>query len=117
MSKVKQELMTEREETDFRVLRALSSGSDLSQREIAQQVGISLGAVNYCLKALTDKGFVKVQNFRSSKNRIGYVYLLTPKGISQKTALAFRFIRRKLAEFERLKEEIAEVSKECGLDD
>jgi EPS-associated MarR family transcriptional regulator len=108
------DLITEREETDFRVLRALGNDPHLSQREIAQRVGISLGAVNYCLKALVDKGLVKVQNFRASNNKLRYAYVLTPQGMGERLHLAREFLDRKLKEYERLKEEIEDVARVIG---
>jgi EPS-associated MarR family transcriptional regulator len=108
--------MTERDEVDFRVLRALSADPEVSQRQLAKSAGVSLGAVNYCLKALAEKGFVKVQNFRESNNRVRYAYVLTPKGASAKGRLAMRFLKRKLREYERLQAEIAEVMKEVETD-
>ncbi len=108
--------MTEREEVDFRVLRALSADPEMSQRQVAQSAGISLGAVNYCLKALTEKGLVKVQNFRASDNKLRYAYVLTPQGAAAKGRLALKFLRRKLNEYEQLKAEIESVRKEIGSD-
>lgn len=96
----------QREDVRFRVLRLLEDNPEYSQRDIAQNLGVSLGAVNYCLNALIDKGHVKVNNFRASDNKLRYAYLLTPHGISEKTALTSRFLRRKLREYEALREEI-----------
>jgi len=84
----------------------LQDNPDMTQREIAQKLGISTSGLNYCLKALIDKGWVKVQNFSQSKNKFGYVYLLTPQGIAEKTGMASRFLKRKMAEYEFLKLEI-----------
>ncbi len=97
------------EDTYFRVLRMLQDNPDLTQREIAQRLGLSTSGLNYCLKALIDKGWVKVQNFSQSKNKFGYIYVLTPLGISQKMALAASFLMRKMKEFEQLKIEIDEL--------
>jgi EPS-associated MarR family transcriptional regulator len=94
------------EDTYFRVLRMLQDNPDMTQREIAEKLGISTSGLNYCLKALIDKGWVKVQNFSQSKNKFGYIYLLTPQGIAEKAVLANRFLKRKLAEHEALKAEI-----------
>ena len=86
----------------------------MSQRELAEALGVSLGAANYCLKALVDKGWIKLENFQKNPNKLGYLYLLTPTGIAAKTTLTARFLQRKLTEYERLKAEItllkAEVS-------
>ena len=84
----------------------LQDNPDMTQREIAEKLGISTSGLNYCLKALIDKGWVKVQNFSQSKNKFGYIYLLTPQGIAEKAVLANRFLKRKLAEHEALKAEI-----------
>ena len=90
----------------FRVLRLLQEQPELTQREIARKLGISLGGVNFCLRALADKGLVKIRNFRNSKNRTAYLYLLTPKGIRAKMALTEAFLKRRLAEYQALRAEI-----------
>lgn len=95
----------------FRVLRVLQNSPELSQREIAGELGVSLGAINYCLRALIDKGQVKVRNFRASDKKLRYAYILTPRGISAKTHLTAGFLKRKLAEYEALKAEIDAI--EC----
>ena len=94
------------EDTYFRVLRLLQDNPDLTQREIAKKLGLSTSGLNYCLNALIDKGWVKVHNFRQSKNKFGYVYVLTPQGISEKISLTSRFLKRKLNEYETLRGEI-----------
>ena len=94
------------EDTYFRVLRLLQDNPDMTQREIAQSVGLSTSGLNYCLKALIDKGWVKVHNFSQSKNKFGYIYVLTPQGIAEKLALTSRFLKRKLSEYDALKAEI-----------
>lgn len=94
------------EDTYFRVLRLLQDNPDITQRELADKLGVSVGGLNYCLKALIEKGLVKMQNFSHSKNKFGYVYILTPRGISEKAALAGSFLRRKMDEYESLKVEI-----------
>ena len=104
------------EDTYFRVLRLLQSSPDLTQREIAQLLGVSTSGLNYCLNALIDKGWVKVHNFSESKNKFGYVYLLTPSGISEKAALTGRFLQRKLLEYEALRSEIESLSDEAFAD-
>jgi EPS-associated MarR family transcriptional regulator len=96
------------------VLRILQDRPDSTQREIAQLLGVSTSGLNYCLNALIDKGWVKVQNFSESKNKFGYVYLLTPSGIVEKAALTGRFLQRKLLEFEALKAEIQSLRGEGG---
>ena len=106
------------DETHLRVMRILQDNPDLTQRELAQKLGISVGGLNYCLNALIDKGFVKVSNFQQSKNKFKYVYLLTPKGISEKVSMTSRFLKRKMDEYDALKGEIeslkAEVDEEQG---
>jgi EPS-associated MarR family transcriptional regulator len=94
------------EATHFRIMRILQENPDLTQRELAQKLGMSVGAVNYCLSALIDKGFVKMGNFHKSKNKFKYVYLLTPQGIAEKVALTSRFLKRKMEEYEALRLEI-----------
>ena len=94
------------EDTNFRVMRILQENPDLTQRELAEKLGVSVGGLNYCLNALMDKGWVKMQNFQNSKNKFKYVYLLTPQGIAEKVALTSRFLERKMEEYEALKAEI-----------
>mgnify|MGYP000107745019 CR=1 FL=1 len=88
------------EDTYFRVMRILQDNPDLTQRELADKLGMSVGGLNYCLNALIDKGFVKMGKFQKSKNKFKYVYLLTPQGIAEKVALTSRFLKRKLIQFE-----------------
>ena len=94
------------EDTNFRVLRALNENPDLTQRELAQKLGVSVGSLNYCLKALIEKGWVKMQNFSQSKNKFGYIDVLTPQGISEKLTLSSLFLKRKQAEYKALRAEI-----------
>ena len=100
------------EDTHFRIMRILEQNPDVTQRELARELGISVSGLNYCLKALIEKGLVKIKNFADSKNKFGYAYVLTPRGISEKTSLTKRFLERKLAEYEALKKEIAVLKKE-----
>jgi EPS-associated MarR family transcriptional regulator len=93
---------------EFQVLDALDSAEITSQRQLAEHTGISLGQINYVLKRLLEKGMVKVGNFKRNPKKIGYSYLLTPKGIEEKSRLAVRFVLRKLAEYNRLQERVAE---------
>lgn len=88
------------------MLRRLYETPDVSQRTLAKELGISLGSINFCFQALVDKGWVKMQNFSQSKHKMGYVYLLTPAGIAEKSALTARFLKRKLEEYEVLQQEI-----------
>jgi len=101
-----------REDLHFRLLRILEEHPDYSQRDISRALGISLGGVNYCLKALMDKGWVKVENFRNSRHKLGYFHVLTPQGIAERAALTHRFLRRKVAEYEALQAEIEALQRE-----
>ena len=94
------------EDTHFRVLALLERSPDISQRELARQLGVSLGGVNYALRALVDRGMVKAQNFSKSERKLAYAYVLTPQGLAEKTKLTARFLKRKLEEYEALKSEI-----------
>lgn len=101
------------EDTEFRVLRMLEQQPDATQRDLAENAGISVGALNYCLKALIAKGMVKMQNFGNSRNKFGYVYVLTPDGIRQRTALTNAFLKRKLAEYAALQREIESLRQDA----
>ena len=90
----------------------LQYNPDLTQRELAEKLGISLGGLNYCLKALMGKGIVKMNNFVTSKNKFGYVYVLTPTGMTEKAAITHSFLLRKMAEYEALKAEIEALQSE-----
>lgn len=102
------------EDTNFRVMRLLQENPDLTQRELAEKLGVSVGGLNYCLKALMEKGLVKMQNFTHSKNKFGYVYVLTPRGIAAKAKLTSKFLKRKLDEYESLKAEIEALTIEVN---
>jgi len=102
------------EDVRFRVLRLLQENPTRSQRDIAKALGISLGGVNYCLNALVEKGLIKMRNFQEVKDKRKYVYLLTPKGIAEKTALTGRFLARKMREYEALEAEIEAVREELN---
>ena len=104
--------MTIAEDAQLRVLQLLQDQPDLSQRQLADELGVSLGKVNYLLRALMQKGAVKVQNFRNSHNKLAYAYLLTPVGISEKASLARRYLERKTAEYEALRIEIQRLKEE-----
>lgn len=93
-------------------MRILQENPDLTQRELAEKLGISVGGLNYCLKALMEKGLVKMKNFANSKNKFGYVYVLTPSGMAEKAAITHRFLLRKIGEYEALKAEIEALSSE-----
>lgn len=96
--------MSEQRQLD--AMRLLETKPEMTQRELAEALGVSLGAANYCLKALVKKGWVKLENFQSNPNKLGYLYLLTPMGVAAKTRLTARFLQRKLYEYEALKTEI-----------
>ena len=104
-------------ENHYHILRLLQDSPNLSQREIAAEVKISIGAVNYCLRALVEKGWIKVNNFRASDNRLRYAYVLTPRGIYEKSRLTSAFLQRKLVEYERIKSEIRRLEAEMDHQD
>jgi EPS-associated MarR family transcriptional regulator len=97
------------EDTYFRVMRILQKNPDLTQRELAEKLGISVGGLNYCLRGLMEKGMVKMKNFSASKNKFGYIYVLTPTGMAEKAAITNRFLQRKMDEYEALKAEIEDL--------
>jgi len=101
------------DEDRYRILKRLAEDPDASQRALAEELGISLGKVNYCLNALIERGLLKVNNFRTSDNKRAYMYYLTPKGIKEKTRLTVRFLRRKIAQYESLKSEIEQLTREA----
>ena len=96
-----------RDEQDlFETLRKIKNKPNSTQRELAEELGFSLGKLNYCLRALKDKGFVKIENFAKNQNKLNYIYVLTPKGISEKTKLTINFMKRKMKEYDELKREL-----------
>jgi EPS-associated MarR family transcriptional regulator len=103
------------EDTHFRVLRLLQDNPEMSQRELADAVGVSVGGIHYVLNALIDKGLVKQGNFTSAEDKRRYAYVLTPKGIARKAALTRAFLVRKIKEYEALKEEIEALSSELEI--
>ena len=102
------------EETHLKVLRLLEGNPRLSQREVSEALGVSLGKTNFCFKSLVDKGLIKVQSFRKSQNKLAYAYLLTPSGIAEKSALTARFLKHKMTEYEHLQAEIAALQLEVN---
>jgi EPS-associated MarR family transcriptional regulator len=98
------------DEARYRILRLIERNPAVSQREIARELGISLGKVNFCLQALIEKGTIKATSFLNSHNKRAYVYVLTPRGIKDKARITVRFLRRKMAEYEAIREEIAELT-------
>ena len=105
-----------REEAQFQVMRLIAQNPELTTRQIAQEVGVSTGAAYYCLTALIEKGFVKLENFSKNPRKGQYAYVLTPRGIREKALLTVKFLERKLEEYEALKSEIAELEYEAGVD-
>ena len=92
----------------FDLLRKIKTKPQATQRELAEELGFSLGKLNYCLKALKSKGLIKIENFKKNPNKVNYIYVLTPKGIAEKTKLTINFMKRKMKEYEELKKEIGE---------
>lgn len=105
------------EDAHFRIMRLIEARPDISQRELSRELGLSLGAVNYCLSALVEKGHVKMQNFQASQNKLGYVYLLTPSGLAQKARMTRDFLARKKAEYVALRAEIESIEAEIDARD
>lgn len=95
-----------------KILKKLEEDPTISQRDLANELGISLGKANYCLRALIDKGLVKANNFKNNRNKAAYAYFLTPKGITEKTRATVRFLDRKVAEYETLRHEIAVLKRQ-----
>ena len=102
------------EERHLKALRLLEQNPEMTQRELAEALGVSVGAANYCLKALVEKGWVKLENFQKNPNKLGYLYLLTPIGIAAKTRLTASFLLRKMAEYEALRAEIEQLQAEVN---
>jgi EPS-associated MarR family transcriptional regulator len=95
----------------FEILRKINRKPEATQRELAYELGFSLGKLNYCLKELQKKGLIKIQNFKKNPNKLNYLYVITPKGISEKTKLTINFMKRKMVEYDELKKEIEEQVK------
>ena len=95
-----------KDDKNLEILRSISNNPKTNQRELANKLGFSLGKLNYCLKSLRDKGLVKFSNFKRNKNKINYIYILTPKGLSEKTKLTINFMKRKMKEYDELKKEL-----------
>ena len=102
--------MKKNNEDQFAVLRKIKNKPESTQRELAKDLGFSLGKLNYCLKALKNKGLIKINNFSKNPNKINYIYVLTPKGSAEKTKLTINFMKRKMKEYEELKSEIDKQS-------
>ena len=102
-----------KKQNKFQILKSLERDSHPTQRQLSNDLGVSLGKINYCLKSLIEKDFIKVNNFRNNKNKIQYSYLLTPKGIEEKSKLTLDFIRIKTQEYDALKQEIESLKQEA----
>ena len=100
------------EDAHYKLLKLLDENPQASQREIAAELGVSLGKVNYCLKALIDKGYIKARNFKNSRNKAAYLYLLTPKGVKAKAQITTAYLQRKIEEYEGLRDEIEQLQAE-----
>lgn len=98
-------------ENNYKVLKEIQNNPNTSQRKLAKEVGFSLGKLNYCLKALQQKGLIKIDNFKKNPNKISYVYILTPKGIKKKAKLTMNFMIRKMKEYDELKKELIKEKK------
>lgn len=103
------------ENTHYGLLKTLEENPGLSQRDMAKRLGVSLGKINFCLNALVEKGSVKINNFRNSDNKLAYAYLLTPRGVEQKTRMTVEFLQIKMQEYEMLRAEIEELQREAKL--
>ena len=97
----------------YKLMRLVQKNPELSQRDLARELGISLGKVNYCLQALIGKGWIKASNFTNSQNKAAYIYLLTPRGVEEKAKLALRFLNAKMREYEQLRVEIEQMRSEA----
>ena len=97
------------DERHLKALRLLEQNPEMTQRELAEALGVSVGAANYCLKALVGKGWVKLENFQKNPKKLGYLYLLTPMGIAARAQLTAKFLQRKMAEYEALRAEIDQL--------
>ena len=98
----------ENNQDNLNILRKIQNKSDITQRDLANELGFSLGKLNYCLKALKNKGLIKIKNFEKNKSKMNYMYLLTPKGISAKTKLTINFMKKKMSEYDELQKELGE---------
>lgn len=105
------------DEYRYKILKLVDAKPEISQRELASELGISLGKANFCLKALIEVGLLKATNFRNSQNKLAYMYLLTPTGVEEKTKITLRFLKNKMQEYEALKLEINLLSQEIKAED
>ena len=102
-------------EESLMLLRTISENPQITQRELSSRLGLSLGKINFLMKSLIEKGFIKANNFKNSNNKISYLYLLTPAGIEEKTKITYRFLKRKMEEYEKLENEIRHLKEEVDL--
>ena len=109
--------LTSQDEIQLKVLRMLHEQPDLSQRNLAKELGVSLGGINYCFKALVEKGWIKLENFNASKHKLGYIYVLTPSGLKSKSILTINFLKKKIQEYEQLSNEINVLKAEAAIVD
>ena len=100
------------QEDHFEILRKLNEKPMYTQRQLAKELGFSLGKLNYCIKSLKNKGLIKIQNFKKNKNKLNYLYILTPKGFTEKTLLTINFMKRKMNEYEQLRKELKNFGKD-----
>ena len=100
------------EDTHYKLFKILETNPGISQRELAAELGVSLGKANYCIKALIDKGQVKANNFKNARNKAAYFYLLTPKGVNAKARITGAYLQRKIEEYEGLRDEIEQLQTE-----
>lgn len=103
------------DELQHKIFKILEQNPSINQRDLSHSLGISLGKVNYCVKSLIEKGWVKVTNFRNNRNKLSYAYLLTPSGLEQKATVTVRYLRRKMQEYDELKQAVEELKKEVSL--
>ena len=102
------------DEYRYKILKRLENDPEISQRILAKELGISLGRVNYCINALIDKGWVKANNFRNNQHKKAYIYLLTPRGVEEKSRITVEFLKTKIAEYEALKQEVEILQQEAA---
>jgi EPS-associated MarR family transcriptional regulator len=103
------------DEIHYKLLKHLEASPNISQRELAQAMGVSVGKTNYCVRALIEKGWIKTRNFKNSNHKIAYAYVLTPKGLREKAKITTRFLKHKVREYELLKSEIEQLQREAAL--
>ena len=108
------DVLSLQDEITYKLLKIIEKEPHLSQREIAREMGVSLGKTNYCLNALLDKGFIKVRNFYQNKKKKAYIYFLTPNGIEEKAQVTYRFLQGKIKEYEAIKSEIVKLKNEAA---